>query len=114
MNAEELVKDAGSYAASTEKLKADLRILATDLEQFLKVTASLTGQQVAQVRARAEESLRLAKARASELQEVALVRTRAAGRATDQYVRTNPWQVAAICAAAGLLVGLLLARDSEQ
>ena len=103
-----------------DKLRDDLRALVGDMEQLLKATASQTGQHMAQVRARAEESLQAAKLRIAEAQESALVRTRAAGRATDVYVRENPWQVVAIAAAAGLVLGLALggrssgASDSES
>jgi len=99
---------------TTDKLMADLRLLATDTEQLLKATAGQTGQQVAQIRARAEESLQAAKARVGELQDLAVARTRAAGRAADGYVHANPWQVMAACAVAGLVLGFLLApgRDS--
>ena len=106
--------NADGYGAATDKLMADLKVLATDLEHLLKVTASQTGQQVAQVRAKAEESLLAVRARAADLQDVALAKSRAAGRATDDYVRANPWQVAAICGAAGLVVGLLLARGGGE
>ena len=99
---------------TTDKLMADLRVLATDTEQLLKATANQTGQQVAQVRARAEEeSLRAARARVADLQRVALARTRAAGRASDAYVRANPWQVMAICAVAGIALGFLLAAGGD-
>jgi len=97
-----------------EKLKADLRVLGADMEQLLKATASQTGQHVAQVRAKAEASLKLAMARVAELQDVALAKSREAGRATDEYVRANPWQVLAIGAFAGLVLGLMLARGRDS
>jgi ElaB/YqjD/DUF883 family membrane-anchored ribosome-binding protein len=99
---------------TADKLKADLRVLAADMEQLLSATASQTGQQVAQVRAKAEESLKAAKARVAELQGVALAKTRAAGRATDDYVRANPWQVVGVCTAVGLLLGFALARGGSS
>jgi ElaB/YqjD/DUF883 family membrane-anchored ribosome-binding protein len=110
MNAREVVTDAEGDRVTTDKLIADLRVLAADTEQLLRATASQTGQHVAQARARAEESLQAAMARVADLQGVALARTRAAGRATDDYVHANPWQVMAICAAASLVLGFLLAR----
>ena len=96
-----------------DKLRDDLRVLAGDMEQLLKATASQTGEHIAKVRAKAEESLGAAKVRIAEAQELALVRTRAAGRATNEYVRENPWRVMAIAAVAGLVVGLALARPSD-
>ena len=115
MNARESVTDAEGDRVTTDKLRADLRMLAADTEQLLRATASQTGHQVAQVRARAEESLRAAKARVADLQDVARARTKAAGRATDDYVRANPWQVIAVCAIAGVVLGFLLApgRDPD-
>jgi len=95
----------------TDKLMADFRVLAADIDALLSATAGQTGQHVAGVRARAEESLNAVKAHVAELQDLALAKTRAAGRATDNYVRANPWQVIAIGAVAGVAVGFLLSRD---
>ena len=106
--------DTQGDPVTIEKLKTDLRVLAADMEQLLKATASQTGQHVAQVRARAEESLKLAMARVAELQDVALAKSRAAGRATDEYVRANPWQVLAIGVFAGLVLGLMLTRGRDS
>lgn len=111
-----------SWAASTngeggevtaDKLRDDLRLLAGDMEQLLKATATQTGKQVAQVRARAEESLQAARARIADAQENAWARACAASKATSEYVRENPWQILAIAAAAGLVLGFFLARPAE-
>jgi ElaB/YqjD/DUF883 family membrane-anchored ribosome-binding protein len=101
-------------AVTMDKLRDDLRVLAGDTEQLLKATTSQTGQQIAQVRAKAKESLEAAKVRLAEAQKWTLVRTSAAGRATNEYIRKNPWRVIAIAAAAGLVLGLLLARSSDS
>ena len=113
MNAREWLTTADGDRVTTDKVMADLRMLAADTEQLLKATAGQTGDQIAQVRARAEESLRAARARVADLQHVALARTRAAGRAGDAYVRANPWQVMAICAVAGIALGFLLAAGGD-
>jgi ElaB/YqjD/DUF883 family membrane-anchored ribosome-binding protein len=101
---------------TADKLRDDVRTLAADMEQLLKATANHTGQQVAQVRAKAEESLKAARVRIAEAQESALARTRAASKAADEYVRDNPWQALAIVATAALAVGFLLAvaRGSDS
>jgi ElaB/YqjD/DUF883 family membrane-anchored ribosome-binding protein len=114
MNANELEPSAQRNRATTDKLRADFRVLAADTEQLLKVTANQTAEHVAQVRATVEESLQALKARIAELQEVALTRTRVAGRATDAYLHANPWQVMAIGAVAGLVFGILLARGTDS
>ena len=114
MNAIERVAGAESDRVTSETVKDDLRVLAADMEQLLRATAGQTGEHVAQVRARAEESLRAAKSRFIDLQDAALARTRAAGRATDDYVHANPWQVMAICAAVGVVLGFLLTRGTAS
>ena len=105
-----LAMDAEGDRISTDKLMADLKVLAADVAQLRRATVSHTGLRIAQARARAEQSLKAAGVRVAELQEVALAKTRAAGHATDDYVRANPWQVVAVSAFAGLMLGLLIAR----
>ena len=110
MNARECATSADGEQITTDKLRADLRILAADMEELLKATASQTGQHIAQVRARAEESLQSARTRVADMQSLALERGRAGGRAADAYAHANPWQLAAIGAFAGLVLGLVLAQ----
>jgi ElaB/YqjD/DUF883 family membrane-anchored ribosome-binding protein len=113
MNTLELETDAERARVATARLMGDFRVLASDMEQLLKVTASQTGDRVALVRAKAEASLQAAKIRVADLQQVAMEKTRVAGRATDAYVRANPWQVLAIGAFAGLVFGLMLGGRSD-
>ena len=113
MNAREWVTGAAGDRVTSDKLMADFRVLAADMEELLKATASQTGQQVAQVRARAEESLTAVKARVADLQQVALEKTRVVGRATDDYAHANPWQVMAVGAVAGLVLGFVLTRGGD-
>lgn len=84
---------------STEKLMQDMRAVVLDAEELLKATASQTGERVDKVRARAEESLRVARERIKD-----------AGMEVDAKVRDNPWATAGIAAGVGLLVGLLIGR----
>ncbi len=107
-------QDAESDRVTVDKLMADLSVLGNDMEQMLKATAGETGQQLAQVRAKAERSLKVARAHLADLQGAALAKTQAAGRATNDYVRANPWQIMAIAAATGLVLGILVARDGES
>lgn len=95
---------------NTDQLVADLKTVVQDAEALLKATSALTGEKIQEVRARAEESLRQAKERLSEVEEEALRRAREIADATDEYVRENPWQSVGIAAGIGLVLGLLLAR----
>ena len=95
---------------TTDQLLADLKTVMNDAEALLRATSAQTGEKIQEVRARAEESLRQAKARLSSIEDEALRRAREVADATDEYVRENPWQSVGIAAGVGLLLGLLLAR----
>jgi ElaB/YqjD/DUF883 family membrane-anchored ribosome-binding protein len=114
MKAREWVSDAEGDVVTADKLMADCRMLEADIEQLLRAKNSgQTGRDIARVRAKAAESIKTAKARVADLQDAALAKTRAAGRATDDYVHANPWQVLAVCAAAGFLLGVGIAKAAD-
>jgi ElaB/YqjD/DUF883 family membrane-anchored ribosome-binding protein len=95
---------------TADQLVADLKTVVEDAEALLKATSTLTGEKIQEVRARAEESLRQAKVRLSEVEEEAMRRAREIADAADEYVHENPWQSVGIAAGIGLVIGLLLAR----
>jgi ElaB/YqjD/DUF883 family membrane-anchored ribosome-binding protein len=99
-----------SDRVSADRLIDDLTAVIRDAESLLKATAAQTGDKVAEVRARAEESVRQAKARLTTIQDEAVERARAAASDADQYVRGNPWQAVGVAAAIGLVLGVLIGR----
>jgi ElaB/YqjD/DUF883 family membrane-anchored ribosome-binding protein len=102
--------EAEMEQVSREKLMGDLRTVMADAEELLKATASQTGERIAAIRAKAEESMKVAKARLLEQEEAVLAKTKEAAKATDEYVRANPWMAVGIAALAGLILGILAAR----
>ncbi|MHB1215090.1 MAG: DUF883 family protein [Thiobacillus sp.] len=102
--------DTDSSDATKEQLIKDFKVVVDDAEALLKATAGQGGEAVAAVRAKTEASLAVAKARMSDAQAALLVKTRAAARATDEYVHTHPWQSIGAVAGAGLVIGLLIGR----
>jgi ElaB/YqjD/DUF883 family membrane-anchored ribosome-binding protein len=95
---------------SASQLIDDLTAVIRDAEGLLRATAAQTGDRVQEIRVRAEESVRNAKARLAELEGQALERAREFAGDADQYVRGNPWQAVGIAAAVGLVLGLLMSR----
>lgn len=93
-----------------EQLIDDFKVVVADAEALLKATASQGGEKMAEVRAKAEESLRVAKVKMSEAQAALLVKTKEAARATDVYVHENPWRAIGAAAGVGLVIGLLIGR----
>jgi ElaB/YqjD/DUF883 family membrane-anchored ribosome-binding protein len=99
-----------SEQVTMDKLIEDLRTVIADTEELLKATANQAGARIAAARVKLEESLTVAKARIAEAQEAALARTKIAAKASDQYVRANPWNAVGIAAGVGFVLGALLAR----
>ena len=96
--------------ASKEQLIADFKVVVADAEALLKATANHGGEELAQVRARAEESVRAVKTRLEGAQAQLLGRTREAAMAADTYVHDYPWNAIGMAAGAGLVIGLLSNR----
>lgn len=99
-----------SDEVTSEQLIADFKVVVADAEALLKATANQGGEKLAEVRAKAEESLRVVKARMAEAQAAVLARTKAAAKATDAYVHENPWKAVGVAAGVGLVIGLLIGR----
>lgn len=97
-----------------DKLVHDFNEVVSDSEQLLKSFASTGGERASALRADVEESLKAARERLVQLQREAIVRTRNAARATDEYVHDHPWRsvaiVGGIAAIVGIVIGLLLNR----
>ena len=105
------------YSAETDpsdvtkqQLINDFKVVVADAEALLKATAGQGGEAVAALRAKTEASLAEAKAKMADAQAALLVRTKAAARATDEYVHTHPWQSIGAAAGVGVVIGLLIGR----
>ena len=48
--------------------------------------------------------------RLADAEAILVDKTKAAARATDDYVKTNPWQAVGIAASIGFLIGVMINR----
>lgn len=96
--------------ASKEKLVSDFKAVVADTEELLKLTAGQAGDKVADARVRLTESLSAAKYKLQDVEAAVLQKTKAAARATDDYVHDNPWKSVGVAAGLGFLLGLLVNR----
>ncbi|MFZ6692188.1 DUF883 family protein [Undibacterium sp. SXout20W] len=100
-----------SAEQQNDKLMDDLNQVIRDAEDLLKNTDQQSGEGFKAAKARFENTLKNAKAELARVEEIVVTRTKEAAKATDVYVKENPWQSAGIAAGVGLLVGLLIARN---
>ncbi len=96
MNANDM-SGANTPEVSKEKLIRDFKVVVADAE-------------AAAARSRIEDSLKVAKAKMLDAEEQLLQKTKAAARATDDYVHDHPWHAVGIAAGIGLVVGMLIGR----
>jgi len=110
VNINSLLADTDPSDVTKEQLINDFKVVVADAEALLKATAGQGGEAMAAVRSRVEASLATAKEKMSDAQAAMLARTKAAARATDEYVHVHPWKAVGVAAGVGLVVGLLIGR----
>lgn len=93
-----------------QQLVSDIKSVISDAEDMLGATADQTGEKIASLRARIEVRLRDARLRLADAEDLLVTKTKAAARATDDYVHESPWTAVGIAAGVGVLVGLIISR----
>ena len=95
---------------SKQKLVSDMKIVVSDAEEILRATAGVAGEKMVDLREQIADRLHDAKMRLADAEAALVDRTKAAARATDDYVNDNPWQAVGIAAGVGLLLGIIIGR----
>lgn len=101
---------ADPAAVTKEQLIEDFKVVVADAEALLKATAGQSGEAVSAMREKVQASLAAAKAKMTDAEHALVERTKAAAKATDEYVHVHPWQAIGVAAGVGLLVGMLIGR----
>lgn len=96
--------------SSKQKFVSDMKVVVSDAEEILRATAGVAGERMVDLRERIGERLRDAKLRIADAEAALVDKTKAAARATDDYVNENPWQAVGIAAGIGLLLGIIIGR----
>jgi ElaB/YqjD/DUF883 family membrane-anchored ribosome-binding protein len=97
--------------STTEKLVSDVQQALSGAESMLEQAAGATAEKAAELRGRAMQQLRAMRETLQDAQGKALERTKAAAKATDDYVHDHPWQVVVGATAVGVVLGMLIARN---
>ena len=101
---------AARFERSRDALVKDFTEVLTEADSLLKQATKESGEKASDLRAQVEAKLRAAKLKLQDMQDDAMDRAKATARATDEYVRDNPWQALGVAAALGVLIGLLIGR----
>lgn len=103
-------KDNQASVSFQEQVVSDIKSAISEAEEMLSATADQAGDKVARLRERIKARLADAKVRLMDAEELLVAKTKAAARATDEYVHESPWTAVGIAAGVGLLVGLIIGR----
>ncbi len=97
-------------SSNKDKLVSDLRVVIADTEELLRATAGAAGEKVGDLRERLTLRLRDTKERLVDMEVAVIDKTKAAARATDDFVHEDPWKAVGVAAALGLALGVLIGR----
>ena len=99
-----------SDTPTVDQLSSDVQKAIRGAEDMLQQAASAGGEKGAELRERAIEQLKALREKLHDAQDTVMAKSKAAARATDDYVHDHPWKAIASAAAVGVVVGLLLNR----
>ncbi len=97
-------------ADATSGIAREFHNFVADIEDLLKATTTLTGDDLQKAKAKLNERIAAAKESATEIGESVINRARKTAEHTNAYVHEQPWSAIGASAAVGLLLGYLLAR----
>ncbi|WP_350448461.1 DUF883 family protein [Pseudomonas solani] len=99
-------------AASSSAISREFYNFLADIEDLIKETTSLTGDELAHARVKLNARVAAAKASAEEVGDSITLRARQTASMTNDYVHEQPWKVLGASAAIAFLLGVLIARRS--
>ncbi len=103
----ELGDTARQWRSSTGQEISDLM---TDVQDLVGRVANVADPEVARLRAKVTDAMSAAKSSLARGSDTVRQSAKDAMNAGDSYVREQPWQAIGVAAAAGLVVGFLIAR----
>ena len=99
-----------TQTGARDQLLSDLKTVIQDAEAWLRHSGHLTGEEFKAARAKFERTLVKAREDIIRLEEVAVEKAKVAAKATDEYVKENPWKAVGLGTAVGVVIGMLIAR----
>jgi ElaB/YqjD/DUF883 family membrane-anchored ribosome-binding protein len=105
-----MIEKIPTQTGTRDQLVNDLKTVIHDAEGWLRNGGQLTGDELKAAKAKFEQTLASAKTSLIDIEETVVERTKVAAKATDEYVKDNPWKSVGLGAAIGVVIGMLIAR----
>src|SRR5690242_11685692 len=100
--------NAALKATDKARLVTDVQAVLADAEELMGATANQGGEKVAAIRAKMAARLADAKDKLQEVEQEVMEKAKAAAKATDAYVHSNPWQSVLIAGGVGFALGFIV------
>ena len=97
------------HTSTHEQLTEPVENLVEDARELMSATAHVAEEKVVEARKRVAAALERAKEAWSTVQETAVAKA----KATDQVIRTHPYQSIGIAFGVGALIGFLISRRGK-
>jgi ElaB/YqjD/DUF883 family membrane-anchored ribosome-binding protein len=99
--------------AVSSGITQEFKDFIADMEDLLKASTTLSGDDLARAKAKLYARVAAAKTFVEGMPATISDRARETVKVADGYVREQPWQAIGITAAAGVLIGFLLGRRGQ-
>lgn len=99
-----------AVGGSSSTLSREFHNFVADIEDLIKSSTSLSGEELSKAKDKIQERIGDAKEALESATQGVMQRGRAAATATNEYVNHEPWKAVGIGAALGLLLGVVIAR----
>jgi ElaB/YqjD/DUF883 family membrane-anchored ribosome-binding protein len=100
----------GTNSKQQSGISREFHNFIADMEDLVKATGNLTGEDLIKAKAKLTERVEAAKESISEMGESIVHRVGKGATITNQYVHEKPWNAIATTAVVGFLLGYILAR----
>jgi len=102
--------DSAKTNGTREKLVGEMQAVIDEAENWLRSSSNATGEELRAAKAKFAAAVAAARHDLVELEQRVVEKTKHAAKATDEYVKENPWKAVGLGAAIGMICGLLIAR----
>jgi ElaB/YqjD/DUF883 family membrane-anchored ribosome-binding protein len=104
------IGDSHAAKATRAGVSREVHNFIADVEDLVKDTTSLTGDELAKAKATLSERISAARQSIDAMSSAVAKRARNTASETNAYVHDQPWKAVGIGAAIGLLLGVVISR----
>lgn len=108
----ELSRSSTTVDKATSGVSREFHSFVADIEDLIKATTSLTGDDLAAAKVKLNERIAAARDAAAEISDTITQRVRKSATVTNNFVHDKPWQAIGIGTAVGVLLGFVIGRRS--